>query len=83
MASGLPVVTTPVGAEGLGVKDGKEVIIKKNYKDMAKAVIEVLNSPPLATKLGGEAKKFVERNYSWVKNAELLDKIYREVVYVE
>lgn len=83
MASGLPVVTTPVGAEGLGVKNGKEVIIKKNYKDMAKAAIEVLNNSPLAAKLGEEAKKFVEYNYSWGKNAMLLDKIYKEVVYAK
>ena len=80
MASGLPVVTTPVGAEGLGVKDGKHALIKSNYKELATSAVKVLKNEKLAKNLGESGKKFVEKNYSWSTNAGLLDKIYKEVI---
>ncbi|MCH7729980.1 glycosyltransferase [Patescibacteria group bacterium] len=83
MASGLPVVTTPVGAEGLGVKDGKHVLIKSNYKELATSAVKVLKNEKLAKNLGESGKKFVEKNYSWSTNAGLLDKIYKEVIRVK
>ena len=83
MASGLPVVTTPVGAEGLGVADGKEALVKKDYLELAKSAIKVLKNTGLANKLGESGRNFVEQNYSWSKNAGLLDKIYKEVVRVK
>ena len=83
MASGLPVVTTPVGAEGLGVKDGKHALIKSNYKELATSAVKVLKNEKLAKNLGESGKKFVEKNYSWSTNAGLLDKIYKEVIRVK
>lgn len=83
MASGLPVVTTPVGAEGLGVIDGKEALIKKDYIELAKSAVRVLQDEKLAKRLGESGRNFVKQNYSWSKNAALLDKIYKEVVHVK
>ena len=83
MASALPVVTTPVGAEGLGVTDGKEVLIMKDYKGLAKSAVRVLKSLRIAGELGKQGVRFVDENYSWEKNSTLLDKIYKEVVYAK
>lgn len=81
MASALPVVTTSVGAEGLGVEDGKEALIKDNLEDLVESAIQVLKNSALATKLGATGRKFVEQNYTWNVSAEKLDRIYRELVY--
>lgn len=81
MASGLPVVTTSVGAEGLGVVDGKQALIKDNIEDLVVSAIRVLKDSQLATKLGKAGKEFVEQNYTWDVSAEKLDKIYQEIVY--
>jgi glycosyltransferase involved in cell wall biosynthesis len=79
MASALPVVTTSVGAEGLGVTAGKEALIEDNLSDLAKSAIRVLKNKDLAGSLGAFGKRFVEANYTWDKSAEKLDKIYKEV----
>lgn len=81
MASALPVVTTSVGAEGLGVKDGKEALIRDNLNELAMATIKILKGSTMARKLGVEGKNFVKYNYTWDKSAQRLDKIYKEVVY--
>lgn len=80
MASSLPVVTTPIGAEGLGLDDGKEALIRTSEKELAEAAVSILKDKNLAAKLGRTGKIFVETNYSWSKSADLLDKLYWEVV---
>jgi glycosyltransferase involved in cell wall biosynthesis len=83
MASGLPVITTSVGAEGLGVKNGEEVIIEDNLESMADSAVKVLKDRNLANRLGVSGKKFVEYNYTWAKSAWHLDEIYEQVVYAK
>lgn len=78
MASKLPLVTTPVGAEGLGAKDGRDVIIKRRSEDFAKATVELLKNPIKAERLASNARKLVVEKYSWKKMAEQLSKIYEE-----
>jgi len=80
MASALPVVTTSVGAEGLGVKNGREALITDNLENLVKSAVEVLRNPKLAKELGDSGRKFVERNYTWYVSAEKLDRIYGEIV---
>ena len=80
MASALPVVTTSVGAEGLGVSDGKEALIKDNLEELVKSAIRVLKDPILAKKLGSTGMNFVNENYTWNVSAEKLDRIDGEIV---
>jgi glycosyltransferase involved in cell wall biosynthesis len=81
MAAKLPLVTTTVGAEGLGAKDDREVIIENNPQDIAKAVLKVLDDPKFAETVANNARKLVEEKYSWLKMAEFLDKIYEETKF--
>lgn len=81
MASSLPVVTTAVGAEGLGIKDGNEAIIRESSSSLAQAAVKVLEDKSLSSSLGNNGMKFVRKYYAWEKNAELLDTIYRDLVY--
>lgn len=81
MASGLPVITTSVGAEGLGVKNGEEVLIEDSLDNLATTAIRVLKDKHLARQLGVRGKNFVEYNYTWAQSAQRLDNIYKEVVY--
>lgn len=79
MASGLPVITTPIGIEGLEAKDGEEVIIKDNPLNLAEATAEILKNESLREKLIRKARILIEQKYSWQKIAQDLDRIYREV----
>ena len=76
MAAKLPLVTTKVGAEGLGAVDGKHISIKNSPRDLGEAAIAILKNSGLAKKLANNARKLVEDNYSWYKMSEYLDKIY-------
>ncbi len=78
MAAKLPLITTSVGAEGLGAKDGQEIIIEDNPKDLANAVLKVLNDPDYAKRIADNARRLVEEKFSWYKMGEYLDKIYEK-----
>ena len=80
MASALPVVTTTVGAEGLGVRDGEEALITDNLENLVESAVKVLGSPKIAKEFGDRGRKFVEKNYTWDVSAEKLDRIYGEIV---
>ena len=81
MASGIPVVTTPQGIEGLGVIDGKQAIIRKNLDDLAQATIEVLKNKNLYATLSENANIVVRNTYNWEVIARSLDKIYEDVAH--
>ncbi len=78
MAAKLPLITTSVGAEGLGAKDGENIIVRNNPMDIAKGVIDILNNPVKAKKIASNARKLVEEKYSWYKMSQSLDQIYEE-----
>lgn len=78
MAAKLPLVTTSVGAEGLGATDGKDVIIRNNSKGLAEATLEILSDSELAEKIAGNARRLVEEKFSWYKMGEYLDEIYEK-----
>mgnify|MGYP001572189122 FL=1 len=83
MAARLPLVTTSVGAEGLGAKDGQNIIIKNSSKELAMATAEILRNPKLAEKLARNARAHVEVNYGWQKMAEFLDDVYERCANVK
>jgi glycosyltransferase involved in cell wall biosynthesis len=76
MASKLPLITTSVGAEGLGASDGVNIIVRNDPASLAKAVLEILDDPAKAGKIAENARRLVEEKYSWSQMSEYLDKIY-------
>lgn len=79
MASGVPVVTTKVGVEGLEVMDGVHALVHENENELANSVVRILTDGNLAKKLAKNARELVVDNYSWGACAQTLDTIYREV----
>jgi glycosyltransferase involved in cell wall biosynthesis len=58
------VVTTPLGAEGLALRDGEHVLIRE-IADFAQALVALLRDPGLARRLGQNGRRLVEERYSW------------------
>jgi len=73
MAMGKAVVSTPEAAEGLTVHYGNDISIQKDEISFANAVIALLQDKNAAQRLGKNARKAVEKNYSWKKALSLLD----------
>lgn len=78
MAAKLPLITTSVGAEGLGARDGENIIVRDDPKDIAHTVLELLKNPTKAQKIASNARALVEQKYSWYKMSILLEKIYEK-----
>ncbi|MGC8861392.1 MAG: glycosyltransferase family 4 protein [Armatimonadota bacterium] len=72
MASGVPVVSTSVGAEGLAVEHGRHVLIADSPADFARAVDQLLGDVRLADTLARNAKELVRRAYDWSSIGGLL-----------
>jgi glycosyltransferase involved in cell wall biosynthesis len=62
MASGVPVVTTPAGAEGIARSDG--VIVETEPARLAAAARELLTDQAARRERGGAGRADFERNYS-------------------
>ncbi|MBY0549947.1 MAG: glycosyltransferase family 4 protein [Candidatus Obscuribacterales bacterium] len=65
MASGKPIVATPVAIEGIGCAADKDLLVCENATEFAKAVVYLLRSPQRREELGAAARAFVERRWSW------------------
>ncbi|MBI4067693.1 glycosyltransferase [Candidatus Gottesmanbacteria bacterium] len=79
MASGLPVVTTSRGIEGLIAKDGKDVLVKDDPQSLAQSTIELLTNQKLAERLSQNGKKLVATGYNWKSISQKLNDLYLEV----
>jgi len=64
MAHGLPVVTTTVGAEGMGLEDGREALIADRPEEFAAKVVELYTRKDLWQSLSRAGMAYVEENYS-------------------
>lgn len=65
MAMGVPVVSTTIGAEGLPVQNGHEILIADGENAFADAVARMLEDRPLARSLAQRARNLMEERYSW------------------
>ncbi len=78
MASGLPVVSTPVGVAGLRIKEGKQALVSSNMNEIAKMVTSLLKNKDKAETIGEEGKKFVKRNFDWKSIVAKINAVYDE-----
>ncbi len=76
MAAGQAVVSTPMGAQGLDVRDGVELRLADTADDFAQAVIDLLQDRPRCQNLGQAAAEYVKINYDWSVIVPRLLQIY-------
>ena len=76
MAMGRPVVSTTLGAEGLAVTPGREILLADDPARFAGEVVHALSNDELATALGRDARAVAERAYDWSRSYEQLERLY-------
>ncbi len=76
MAMGKAIVSTSIGAEGIDVTHGKNILIADTPEDFSRQVIRVLNDDTLRQSLGKEGRRLVEEKYSWDIIGKKMDEIY-------
>lgn len=80
MITGTPVVATTLAAEGLDLKNGRDVLIADTAQGLAEATVKLLKDPSLQKALSQAGQKVVRHGYSWDTIAESLDKVYKEFI---
>lgn len=74
------VVSTSIGAEGLTVSDGKDILIADSPEKFAAAVVRLLEDRELAERLGADGRKLVLQRYGWDRLAEQLERFLLKLV---
>ena len=72
---GLPVVTTSVGAEGMGLTSGHEALIADEARDLADAILRLATEPETWSALAANARAFVETNHTVESGARVMAQI--------
>ena len=65
MAMEVPIVSTTIGAEGLGVSPGKQLDIADTPDEFARCCVNLLKDPSRQATLSQQATTWVRANYSW------------------
>ena len=64
LAEGLPVVTTTVGAEGLGAVDGQDLLIGGDDDELARHIVQLIEDPELWARLSAAGQRLVAERCS-------------------
>lgn len=78
MAMEKPIVSTTVGAEGLPVNNGEELLIADTPQSFADAVIRILSDEVFSRELGQSAAAAVRARFGWDRVAEQFTEICRQ-----
>lgn len=79
-ASGVPVVSTSIGAEGLSAVNGTDIMIADEPAEFADKVLSILNDKALAQRLSENARLLAENRYDWNIIGSKLNNIIEEYV---
>ncbi len=70
MAMELPMVSTTIGAEGLPIADGEEILLRDTPQEFAEAVVKLLQDKNIAKKIGERAAQTVREEFGWRRVAD-------------
>ena len=65
MAAGRPVLTTPIGAEGIRAQRGEDILEAESAEDFAGQIVTVLQDPEFGDAVGARGREAVKRRYDW------------------
>ncbi|HSW98136.1 MAG TPA: glycosyltransferase family 4 protein [Candidatus Saccharimonadales bacterium] len=79
MASGVPVITSTLGAQGLVSHGGKEVIMSNTSEEIRSSLLDLLRDKKKYKELSQNARNLVEKQYNWKSITEKLEGVYKSV----
>ncbi|MGI5828458.1 MAG: glycosyltransferase family 4 protein, partial [Patescibacteria group bacterium] len=79
MATGTPIVATPLCVEGLDVKQNQHVVVSDTAQGLADKTVELLQDKKLQERLAQNGRKLVTERYDWKAISKELDRIYQDL----
>lgn len=80
LAMGKAVVSTPVGAEGLGLAPDRHFVCAGSEDAFVQAVVDLLGAPDRRHALGAEGRRLVEQEYSWAQVSRVFERHLQQAV---
>ena len=80
MAAGVPVVSTRLGAEGLDVTHGENILLAETPQEFIRALQDLSGESPLRAKVIEGARRLVASEYDWPLLGERLFEAHQEAV---
>jgi glycosyltransferase involved in cell wall biosynthesis len=80
MAMGSAVVSTSLGAEGLPVTHGKNILLADSSETFASHIVALMTNPLERERLGGAARNLVESSYGWPEVTKIFEQVLMKVV---
>ncbi len=77
MAYGKAIVSTTIGAEGIKITSGKNILIADSPEEFSKAVIRLLQQPDKSKEIEKEARQFAEEEFDNKKVVSKLINFYK------
>ena len=79
IASGLPVVSTRIGCEGLIFEHGRDLSVVENEDQMAAAIVETIRNPTRAAEMVRSGRNVIDAHYDWSRLADRLEQVWLDV----
>jgi glycosyltransferase involved in cell wall biosynthesis len=81
LASGVPVVTTPVGAEGIALEHEVSALIEEDPHELAAEAVRLAGDESLRERLRTAGRELAVENYSWDSTLEPYGELLESFVY--
>lgn len=65
MYRGIPLITTTVGVESIGVVDSVHALVKDSETDWVNSILQILNDEDLWNEMSLNSRKLMRENYTW------------------
>ena len=79
MAGGKPIIATEYAAGRLGMKDGTHYMRANDPKTFSEKLLELVESPEMASRLGDAARQLALEKYRWSRISSELEQTFLEV----
>jgi len=80
MAAGVPVVSTTLGAEGLNVKHGENILIADTNEQLIEAIRAVVEDDARRQQLSAAGRVLVSNHYDWSRLGTNLFEVYQQLL---
>lgn len=79
MGSGMPVISTSTGIEGLEVINNKNVVIANDPEEFVTKIKQLLTNKSMYEKIRSNAYELVKEKYQWSQTAKELESVYKNL----
>ncbi len=79
MASGLPVISTKIGAERLKMTDNVHALTANKPEEFVEKIVKILSDEKLYNRIRKNAYELAKKKYSWNAISHQLEVVYRSI----